>query len=100
MRAGFLKIFLVVTAVGGVELTAATFTLTPVADTSLFEGAADNNMGAHETIAAGGNAVGVTFRALLKFDVAGNLPPDATVQSASLQLTVIKSAGAASPSTF
>jgi hypothetical protein len=100
MRAGFLKFFLAAATMGALDLTAATFTLTPVADTSLFEGAADNNMGGHESIVAGGNANGATFRALLKFDVADSLPPGAVIQSASLQLTVIKAAAAASPSTF
>jgi hypothetical protein len=100
MRTEFLKSFFVAATMAAFELTAATITLTPSADTSLFQGAADNNMGGHETLAAGGNAIGVSFRALLKFDVAGSLPPGTVVQSVSLQLSVIKSAGAAAPSTF
>src|SRR5262245_12913138 len=100
MRTGFLKFLLVAVTMGSFEVTAATFVLTPVADTSLYEGAADNNMGGQESIAAGGNATGASFRALIKFDVADGLPPGAVIESASLRLTVIKAPGAASPSSF
>ncbi len=100
MRARFLILFLVVMATPGVTSNAATFSLTPVADTSIYEGAPDNNMGGTETIAAGGNASGASFRALLKFDVAGSLPPGAMIQSASVQLSIIRAPGASAPSTF
>lgn len=100
MREKFLILFLVVMAAPGLESTAATFSLVPVADTSIYEGAPDNNLGGHGSVAAGGNASGVSFRALLKFDVAGSLPPEAIIQSASLQLTIVKSPGASVPSTF
>jgi hypothetical protein len=101
MRTEFMRLIILLSAtMAGFDSGAATMVLTPVADTSLFEGAADNNMGGHESLAAGGNAGGVSFRALLKFDVAGSLPPGAIIQSASLQLSILKSPGAASPSTF
>lgn len=93
-------IFILAATVAGFDSGAATIVLVPVADTSLYEGAADNNMGGLESVAAGGNAGGTSFRALLKFDVADGLPPGAVIQSASLRLSVAKSPGAANPSTF
>ena len=100
MRTEFLNILLAAATMSGSELAAATIRLTPVADTSLYAGAADNNMGGQEAIAVGGTATGVTFRGLLKFDVADNLPAGAVIQSVSLQLTVVKSSTTGVPSTF
>lgn len=68
-------------------------TLLPVADTTLHEAFADNNFGGGSTFTAGGRNMGGRARALLKFDVAGNLPGDATVVSASLTVTVTAANG-------
>jgi hypothetical protein len=72
-----------------------TVTLTPVADTTLFEHDANNNQGKNSTFAVGTTA-GVSgrparSRAVLKFDVAGNVPPNATITSAALTIRVSKS---------
>src|SRR5438876_186034 len=69
-------------------------TLHPVADTTLFETTPNNNLGASTDFIAGTTAgsSGEPFRnrALLKFDVAGQIPTGATITSASLTLLVVK----------
>ena len=79
-------------------------TLQPVADTTLFETDPLNNLGATPNLIAGTTAG--TFgsawrnRALLKFDIAGQLPPGAVVTSAALTLTVVKAPAVPVDSTF
>lgn len=65
-------------------------TLFPVADTTLFQNSPENNLGAIGTLVAGTTGAGQSNRALLKFDVAGMLPPSAVVQSVTLTLNVTK----------
>lgn len=72
--------------------------LPPVADTTLFEDAPDNNLGATATLIAGTTATGFRNRALVKFDLAG-IPANATITSAALTLNVVK-AGSGPGSTF
>jgi hypothetical protein len=72
---------------------AATITLTPTADTALFEFLPDYNFGGQEDLPAGtlGGAAGFRrSRLLLKFDLAAGLPPDARIQAARLRLTVTR----------
>ena len=83
---------------------AESVTLHPVADTTLYETASNNNLGANPDFIAGttaGNA-GQPFRnrALVKFDVAGQIPTGATITSASLTLLVVKTPSAPANSTF
>src|SRR5207245_11043011 len=73
---------------------AESVTLHPVADPTLYETTPNNNLGAHTDFIAGttaGNA-GQPFRnrALLKFDVTGQIPTGATITSASLTLLVAR----------
>jgi len=73
---------------------AESVTLHPAADTTLYETTPNNNLGANTDFIAGttaGNA-GQPYRnrALLKFDVAGQIPTGATISSASLTLRVIR----------
>ncbi|HXT39896.1 MAG TPA: DNRLRE domain-containing protein [Candidatus Angelobacter sp.] len=65
-------------------------TLTPVADTTLFETTPTNNLGAEATLICGTTASGFRNRAVLKFDIAEQIPPGAVVTSATLTLTVVK----------
>jgi hypothetical protein len=66
-----------------------TVTLDAVADTSLFALAPDNNLGAASLVSGRiGMEPGET-RALLRFNLAGSIPSDATLVSANLVLTVI-----------
>ena len=74
--------------------SAESVTLHPVADTTLFETNPLNNLGANTNFVAGTTAgsAGEPFRsrAVMKFDVASQLPSGATVISATLTLTVVK----------
>src|SRR5206468_7016882 len=79
-------------------------TLHPVADTTLFETSPNNNLGAHTDFIAGTTAgsAGQPFRnrALLKFDIGGQIPTGATITSASLTLSVVKTPSVPANSTF
>ena len=67
-------------------------TIMPSADTTLFQTFPDNNLGATPTLVAGTTFGGLSNRALIKFDVAGKLPPTAFLESVSLRLTVTRTA--------
>src|SRR5205823_5423166 len=68
---------------------AATISLQPVADTTLQQAFPDNNFGGGTSFTAGGRRNGGITRALVQFDIAGNLPAGAVISSASLTLTVV-----------
>jgi hypothetical protein len=69
-------------------LLAASVTLTPVADTTLFETTPDFNMGA-SSLAVGSTAHGLGARALLRFDVSA-IPSNATITSVTLSFSVFR----------
>ena len=82
-----------------VDAPAETITLVPAADTSLFDlNGGANNLGGSTTLVVGTTASGSSSRALVRFDVANSLPPQAIITSAQLNLVVIKAnvAGVAS----
>lgn len=64
-------------------------TLIPVADTSLNERNPNNNMGGLSFVASGrdGSGSGLRRRGLFRFDL-GSIPTNASIESASLRLTV------------
>ncbi|MEZ4675901.1 MAG: DNRLRE domain-containing protein [Caldilineaceae bacterium] len=73
-----------------------TVVLTPTKDNTLYEnndGATSNGIGAFFFV--GKTAGGSIRRGLLAFDMAGSLPPGATVVSASVQLQMSKTSGGA-----
>jgi hypothetical protein len=83
--------------IGLVTLTTAvaaeTITLQPAADTSLLEFVPQFNFGAQQDLPAGTLGEAADFsrsRILLKFDLAAVLPAQATLQSATLRLTVTR----------
>lgn len=78
---------------GSLILPAATTNLNPVADTSLHEEAATNNFGGGPSITAGGRNQGDRTRALLRFDIAGQLPAGAVITAASLTVKVTNANG-------
>jgi hypothetical protein len=83
---------------------AESVTLHPVADTTLFETTPHNNLGANTDFIAGttaGNA-GQPYRnrALLRFDIAGQIPAGAAITSATLTLLVVKIPSPPTSSTF
>jgi hypothetical protein len=71
---------------------AALLSLSPVADTSLFQGNPDNNLGGHTNFAVGTMANGSVSRGLLRFDPTGLIPIDAIINSVTLTLRVTASA--------
>lgn len=75
-----------------------TVVLEPVADNTLYEdqtGSLSNGSG--DGLIAGTTAFAVTRRALLRFDLAGVVPPGSTITAASLQLTVKQTSAAPQP---
>ena len=79
---------------------AQTITLTPSADTTLFENFPDNNLGRVTSLAAGTTAHDFLSRALIKFDVAGQIPANVVITSARLRLNVVRIPLGPEPSTF
>ena len=75
-------------------------TLTASADTHLFEPAPDNNAGGNPTFIAGANFNLKRSRGLVKFDLTGQIPSNATIQSVSLTLTVTMVPATPTDSTF
>ena len=63
--------------------------LIPSADTTIMEITPTNNAGGRSWINVGGNHYGLRNRALMKFDIAGNIPAHSQIISASLNLNVV-----------
>ncbi len=78
----------------GPELTQTTVTLTPVADASIDAAEPDTNFGVAETLVVyygGENEMG---RALIRFNLAAAVPPEAIIDSARLDLYLQATEGA------
>lgn len=89
LRIRWLGISLAMVAIASAD----TIILTPAADTSIMETAPQFNLGAEEDLPGGtlgGLADFSRSRILLKFDLAGGLPANATIRSAILKLTVTR----------
>jgi hypothetical protein len=84
---GFLAVFLLF---GASSVPATTVTLVPTNDTTLFQTAPDFNLGGLTNMVSGSTSTGQTNRALLKFDIVGNIPTNATILSAMVTLTVVR----------
>lgn len=84
----------------GAGARADTISLNPIADTSLQEAFPDDNLGSGNTLTAGTRRRGGATRALLLFNISGALPVNATVTSASLQITVTATPAGGANSTF
>jgi len=67
---------------------AATIALTPSADAALHEYFPDHNLGAQAWMTAGTTQNGPRTRGLMMFDIAGSIPPGATINSVSLTVEV------------
>src|SRR6266576_2911643 len=72
-------------------LNAATIAVPSVADTTISQSYPENNLGGESFLQSGLNDNAEVSRALLKFDIAGNLPANATIQRVTLTLTVAQS---------
>jgi hypothetical protein len=84
----------------GALLGADTVTLAPVADTALFERSPDNNLGATTAVPVGAVSTATRSRMLLRFDLAGSLPPNAVIQTVSLSFSVTAVNSGAADSTL
>src|SRR5436305_15234771 len=71
------------------QLSAATLSLRPTADTTLQEAYPDYNFGDGTTFTAGGRRLGGRTRGLLQFDIADNLPANSVINSVTLTLNVV-----------
>ena len=71
---------------------AESLTLTPSADTGLFQFAPDNNLGASTALQVGTNNRGTHGRGLFRFPVAESIPPGARIDSVAVTLNVITDA--------
>jgi hypothetical protein len=79
---------------------AAVITLRPVADTTLQSAYPTYNYGDGTSFTAGGRRQGGATRALVRFDIAGNLPAGSIIQSASLSLRVVGTPSGGAGSVF
>lgn len=80
--------------IGDVDAQAATISLTSSKDTSLYSQSGRRSNGAGENLfsgTVGTNGGGALRRALLAFDVAGNIPTGSTITGAKLTLNVSRS---------
>ncbi len=68
---------------------AGSVTLYPNADTSLFANFPDNDLGASSSLVSGVNGSGFSSRALVRFDVANQIPSNAVIQSVALTMNVV-----------
>jgi hypothetical protein len=75
----------------------ATVTLAPNQDSSIFQNNVNNSSGGANGLIAGTNANGSPRRALIAFDIAGNLPAGAVVQNVQLNLVLGAVAGGGGP---
>jgi hypothetical protein len=74
-------------------LTAASVTLTPVADTTIFQENGDGSDAKGPNLFAGGNTLGNFRRAFVRFDVAGAIPAGSTITGARLDLALTRARG-------
>ncbi len=82
--------FLAVMCLIGVPILAAeTATNLPSADTTLFQGTPDGNLGRTSTLIVGTTANGAVARALVRFPLAG-IPSGARITSAELRIEVLR----------
>jgi hypothetical protein len=66
-------------------------------DNSIYEETVTNSYGAGQYLVAGMTNAGFRNRALMAFNIAGNVPAGATITNASLQLSVTLTSGASGP---
>lgn len=79
-----------------------TVTLQPAADTTLFENFPNNNFGSSDLASGtvGGNAGKLRTRALVRFELSGKVPMNATITSVDLTFRVTRVPPSPVPSTF
>ena len=89
--APLIVLLLLVNSMSSNTVRAEILALSAEADTTLNERSPDNNMGGHDQIlvgTAGTQGGSSSRRGLFRFDIAGSIPMGATIDSATLSLTV------------
>jgi hypothetical protein len=81
------------------NVTTGTATLAASKDNSIYEQTTGNSNGAGQNLVAGETNAGFKNRALLAFDIAGNIPAGATVTSTNLKINMLFTSGIAGPQT-
>ncbi len=84
----------------GARVEADTITLEASNDTTLNAGKPDNNLGGSTTLIVGTTAVGVSNRALVRFDVAAAVPAKAVIASVRVSLVDVSHSRIFKPSHF
>lgn len=74
--------------------SAATLSLSPVQDTTIYASGGSRSNGAGEVMYAGTNSAGSERRGLMMFDIAGSIPAGSTIDSVELSLVLASYAGA------
>lgn len=93
LRAAAITLVMAFAVYGQTEVT-----LEPAADNTLYEDANGNlSNGSGDYLFAGSTASGAIRRALVRFDVAGAIPANATILSAELTMHISREAGPALP---
>src|SRR4051794_16415007 len=90
---------LIILIMAGVPAMATTVTLSPIADTSLFQNNPDNNLGGHTNFAAGTMANGSRSGVLVEFNPGPLIPAGSVITSVTLTLNVT-AAGNSTPTSF
>jgi|GEM_PF-168624 len=89
-------------ALSGLCASAAQVTISPINDNTIYQGTdatqadpnfEDNSCGAGTNLFAGQTNNGLLRRALLRFDIAGQIPAGSTINSATLTVTVNRAGG-------
>src|SRR5262245_57590830 len=96
MRARFLIVLTLPVVCVGLStdaLSGATITIGASKDVTIFQNNVNNSSGGGYGLFAGTNGTGSPRRALIDFDIAGNLPAGATIQSVQLTLILGQVAG-------
>lgn len=83
-----------------IAVQAETLSLTSSADTALFENSPDNNLGGEPDFPSGTIRTGQRSRGLIRFDLAGHIPANAAITSATLTVKVVRTPSGAVSSIF
>ncbi len=75
--------------VSGLAARAGTVALTASTDATLFEPQPNNNTGGNDRVTAGANSNVKRTRGLIRFNLVGQIPTNASIQAATLTLTVV-----------
>jgi spore coat protein A len=89
-RVAFSLVLAIVLAVAATGAMAAVLSIDPVQDNTMAQELPDNSSGSCDSIFVGNTDGSFARRALLKFDIAGSIPPESTINSVVLSMTVTR----------